>query len=496
MDFPAAVYTVTAPPPALISRGPIDTFSASQALSRDQCPTTPWESTLVDVSKYIERAEGDLKRRNWDAAITQFEQILRIDPDCAEARLGVRQASLRKLEKRYPSALELGVLNLPVNLLMLIARVSRARAWECNLLESALKRDPRSATLNHRQGVLLMALQHQRGAAAAFQLATEADGSALESLKLLGGLYAARKEHDKALDCFERALRINPRDQEAARMHKNLAAEGAIRTGGFEQAKSARELAKSERQLKETERAQRIVRTAEDISAALEDLAAELQANPADVKLLLRRVVLLQQKQDFAAAEEACKALLQQDPAHAEGLERAGEIRMRRFEADIRTAEAEAKQGEDGAEDRARRLKREYKAFRLQEARRRVAAHPTDMGARFRLGSALLEEQAFDEAIEQFQQAVRDPKLKIGTLKLLGRAFAAKGIPDLAIKQLSEAAGMIAGMTDLKKEILYELADLHQRQGQKAEAASTFKMIYEADIAYRDVGERIAALAP
>lgn len=450
---------------------------------------------MVDVSKYIERAESDLKRRNWDAAITQFEQILKIDPDCPEARTGVRQASLRKLEKRYPSTIELALLNLPVKTLLLLARVSRAKAWECGLLESALKRDPRSAAMNHRLGALLMDQQHMRGAEAAFQLATEADGTAIESLKLLGGLYAARREHSKAIDCFERALRINPRDQEAGRMHKNLAAEGAIRSGGFEQAKSARELAKSERQLKETERSQRIVRTADDIEIALQELGEELQANPNEARLLLRRVVLLQQKQDYAGAEAACQALLQREATHPEGLERLGEIRLRRFELDLRAADEEAKRGEDGAEDRLRRLKREHRAFRLQEARRRVEVHPTDMAARFRLGRALLDEGQHDESIEQFQQAVRDPKLKIATLQMLGRAFAAKGILDLAIKQLVEATGMIAGMTDLKKELLYELAELQQRQGDRATAAITFKQIYEADIAYRDVGQRIAALA-
>ena len=450
---------------------------------------------MVDVSKYIERAENDLKRRNWDAAITQFEQILKIDPDSAEARTGLRQANLRKLEKRYPTGIEIGLLNLPTTLLLLIAKVSRTKAWECSLLEMALKRDPRSASMNHRLGVVLLQQQYSRGAEAAFRLATEADATAIESLKLLGSLYAARKEHEKAIECFERALRINPRDQEAGRMHKNLAAEGAIRTGGFEQAKSSRELAKSERQLKESERAQRIVRTADDLEDALLELATDLQANPTDSKLLLRKVVLLQQKQDYAAAETACAALLQSEPAHPEGLERQGEIRLRRFEMDIRAAEAEAKQGEDGADDRVRRLKREHRAFRLQESRRRVAAHPTDMAARFRLGSALLDEGSHDEAIEQFQQSVRDPKLKVPTLKMLGRAFAAKGILDLASKQLAEAAGMIAGMPDLKKEILYELADLQQRQGDHAAASATFKQVYEADIAYRDVGERIAALA-
>ncbi len=450
---------------------------------------------MVDVSKYIERAESDLKRRNWDAAITQFDQILKVSPDCAEARIGVRQASLKKLEKRYPSAVERTVLNLPTTLLAGIAALVRAKAWHAQLLEQGLRRDPANARLNHRLGELLHDLGHSLGAAASFQLATEADSNAIESWKRLGELLAARKDFEKALDCFDRALRINPRDQEAGRMQKNLAAEGAIRHGGFEQATSSRDLAKSERQLKESERVQKIVRTADDINAALEDLAADLAAQPGDTKLLLRRVVLLQQKQDFAAALTAVDALLAVEPSHTEALDRRGELRQRQLERELKLAEEDVRAGEDGADDRVRRMKRELRAFRLDEAKRRVAAQPTDMAARFRLGRALLEEGALDEAIEQFQQAVRDPKLKVGALQMLGRAFAGKNILDLAIKQHSEAVGMIAGMTDLKKEILYELADLQQRAGDRAAAAGTFKQIYEADISYRDVGQRIAALA-
>jgi tetratricopeptide (TPR) repeat protein len=450
---------------------------------------------VVDVSKYIERAESDLKRRNWDAAITQFDQILKISPDCAEARLGLRQASRKKFEKRYPSALERTVLNLPTTLLAAVAGLVKAKAWHAQLLEQSLRRDPSNAALNHRLGLLLQDLGHSRGAAASFQLATEADGNAIESWKRLGELLAERKEFERAIECFERAMRINPRDQEAARMQKNLAAEGAIRQGGFEQATSARDLAKSERQLKEAERVQKIVRTADDINSALEDLAADLEQQPKDTKLLLRRVILLQQKQDFEAALAAAEALLEVDPSHAEAQDHRGELKQRQLERELKLAEEEARAGEDGADDRARRLKRELRTFRLGECRRRVAAQPTDMQARFRLGRALLEEGTVDEAIEQFQQAIRDPKLRVGALQFLGRCFAAKNILDLAIKQLSEAVGMIAGMTDLKKEILYELADLQARAGDRTAAANTFKQIYEADISYRDVGQRIAALA-
>jgi hypothetical protein len=76
----------------------------------------------------------------------------------------------------------------------------------------------------------------------------------------------------------------------------------------------------------------------------------------------------------------------------------------------------------------------------------------------------------------------------------MGRAFAAKGILDLAVKQFVEAADSIAAMTDQRKEILYDLAEVQERREDRQEALAIFKSIYESDISYRDVGARIEAL--
>lgn len=450
---------------------------------------------MVDVSKYIERADQEVKRKNYAEAMALYRQILDIDPDCGEARAGIRHAALKKHEKRYPSGLERGVLNLPAAIGLGLARIFKAHGWAVGLCEGALGRDPRNPKLNHRLGHALLALGHMKSAEAAFRVVTEFDTKDAESLKILGQLYADRKEFEKAIECFERALKINPRDQEAGKMRKNLAAEGAIRQGGYEQARSARELAKSDRQLQEAERAQKIVRTSEDLDSAIQDARADLERAADDPKLLLRLGTLCQQKQDWDGAEAALKKLLERAPDHAEALDRIGDVKLGRLENSLKEAETEARQGEEGADDRVRRLKKQLADLRLEEMRRRVAAHPTDAGLRFRLGKELLERGQPDEAIEHLQQSVKDPKHRVASLQMLGRAFAGKGILDLAIKQYSEAAEKIAGMTDQRKEILYELAGVHERNGSSPDALAIFKTILEADFNYRDVRGRIDRLS-
>jgi len=449
---------------------------------------------VVDVSKYIERAEQEVKRRNYDHAMTLYGEILQIDPDCGEARSGIRMAAFKKHEKRYPSAVERGVLNLPVNLMLVFAGMFKSHNGVVNLCESALRRDPKNPRLNHKLGHALLAMGHVNSAEAAFRVVTEFDVRDIDSLKILGRLYADKKEIEKAIECYEKALKINPRDQEAGKMRKNLAAEGAIQRGGYETATHARDLAKSERQLKDAETRRKIVRTSEEISDAIDEAHAAVEDAPDDVKQLLHLGKLQMQKRDFDDAVDTLLRASKLSEDDVEILDLLGDARIRRFETRIQATEAEAQAGEEGADDRLRRLKGELLDLRLEEGRRRVAAHPTDMGLRFRLGSSLLAAGELDEAIEQFQHAVKDPKHNIAALHLLGRAFADKGILDLAMKQLSEASGKIGGMTDQRKEILYELAQVQERGENTADAVATYKEIYEADISYRDVGQRIQAL--
>lgn len=446
---------------------------------------------MADVTRFIERAEQEVKRKNYDEAIRQFRQILEIDPDCGEARSGIRMAAIKKFEKRYPSAAERGLLNFPASLCLGLAKLFKAKSWTINLCEDALRRDPKNPKLNHKLGHALLELGHAKSAEAAFRTVTEFDQKDAESLKILGKLYADRKELQKAIECYERALKINPRDQEAGKMRKNLAAEGAIQQGGYEQARSSRELAKSDRQMKEAERAQKIVRTSDDMAEAVAECERELAASPDDQKLLLRLGALHQQSESWDRALETLQKLLKLAPEHAEAEDRLGDVRMRRFELQIAEAEVDVKAGEDGADDRLRRLRREAQGFQLAEFQRRVRHNPTDMGLRFKLGRALFKEGQIDDAIQHFQLAVKDPKHKVPTLQALGRAFAQKGLTDLAIKQFNEAAEKVGGMTDLKKEILFELAEIHEKTEQKDQAVAVYQQILEADINYRDVRARL-----
>ena len=61
----------------------------------------------------------------------------------------------------------------------------------------------------------------------------------------------------------------------------------------------------------------------------------------------------------------------------------------------------------------------------------------------------------------------------------------------MASEQLTIAKSEIPGMTDQKKDVLYQLGSAYEQQGDMDKAMVEFKALYGADISYRDVSQKI-----
>ena len=62
---------------------------------------------------------------------------------------------------------------------------------------------------------------------------------------------------------------------------------------------------------------------------------------------------------------------------------------------------------------------------------------------------------------------------------------------DMAMQQLEAAAREITRMDGLKKDILYTMGEIAESNGDREAASDYFKQIYQVDIKYRDVAEKI-----
>jgi tetratricopeptide (TPR) repeat protein len=75
----------------------------------------------------------------------------------------------------------------------------------------------------------------------------------------------------------------------------------------------------------------------------------------------------------------------------------------------------------------------------------------------------------------------------------MGKCFMSQNMMDLAIKRFSDAESELPVMDDLKKEIVYNLGLAYEATHHADKALEQWKKIYEVDMAYRDVAQRVEA---
>ena len=170
-------------------------------------------------------------------------------------------------------------------------------------------------------------------------------------------------------------------------------------------------------------------------------------------------------------------------------------LQREKMQASIQAQEAILEQDAENAEAKSalESLRKEARTMRREQAENMVQRYPNEFSYRYELGELYFEDGEVDAAIKELQLAQRSPKVRVQALILLAKAYKAKGILDLAIEQFNSAKSEISGVSDVKKDILYELGTCYEQQGDMEKAMIEFKSLYSADIAYRDVSEKIEA---
>jgi len=100
-----------------------------------------------------------------------------------------------------------------------------------------------------------------------------------------------------------------------------------------------------------------------------------------------------------------------------------------------------------------------------------------------------------DEAIAEFQKALRAPEGKLKTSEALGVCFVEKKAYVVAESVLRRALELPGPGDEGRLGILYWLGRALEEQGKKVEARALYGRVFAVDIRFRDVGERARALA-
>jgi tetratricopeptide (TPR) repeat protein len=133
----------------------------------------------------------------------------------------------------------------------------------------------------------------------------------------------------------------------------------------------------------------------------------------------------------------------------------------------------------------------------LSQFKRGIEANVADEDwqAHYDLGVAFKEMGLLDEAIAEFQKALRSEEGRLRAAEALGHCFFEKGQFSVAATVLRGAVDAGRGGDEGKIGLLYSLGRCEEEQGRNAEALTYYQRVFAIDIHFQDVGDRVKSLA-
>ncbi len=149
----------------------------------------------------------------------------------------------------------------------------------------------------------------------------------------------------------------------------------------------------------------------------------------------------------------------------------------------------------DRREPEAGDEQREFKEI-LEQFKRGIEQNldSEDYQAHYDLGIAFKEMGLLDEAIAEFQKALRAPEGRLRTSEALGLCFFDKGQHAIAETVLRRAIESLEGGDEAKIGLLYWLGRAAEAQGKDADAIGSYERALAVDIRFMDLSERIHRL--
>ncbi len=311
----------------------------------------------------------------------------------------------------------------------------------------------------------------------------------------------------QAFEAGEMALSLDPADGGLQAELRQLAAQRAISSGGYDKTEAGQQggfrsnIRDAEKQ-KALEEAESLSGGADVEERNLERARKDFDDNPMSPEAISKYAQLLKRK-GTPEAEELAHSV------YMTGFERLGEYRFRMNAGDIRISQLRrrveaAKERFDGQPDdlilktEYHDLRKEYLELRSSELRERTAKYPTDRTIKMDLGRLEYELGRYEDAMGCFQASKDEIKFRVAAAHMLGKCFAAMGWHAEAIGEYREALSSLdSTQKELELPIRYDLmlSLVEQAKGERSpagakEAFEICSAILRRDIGYRDIREK------
>jgi tetratricopeptide (TPR) repeat protein len=442
------------------------------------------------------KAVAAMEMRNFPYAISLLQGILKREPEFLNGRQLLRRAEITRWRAEKKSFLNISTASISVMKAQRELKRDPARAVE--LAEKVLEDEPfnRQANLVLKQAAV--AAGWPQIGVLALETLLEEKPRDTKVLHELGRLHHELGDSERAVEVYNRITEIDPVDADAVRLGKDAAARASMKSGGWTQAESYRDLIKDKETAVSLEQQSRMQLTGESLDQQIAEVYAQHEADPQNVDLARRLGVLYEQKGDLESAAAWLQYAVELTHGSDTGLTRKlTDVQMKISDRAIAQMEESLASLDPNSADHAacavelEQARRDRASLLVDETRTRVERNPTDLQLRFELGQHLLSVGRHREALPELQRARQNPNARLKAMNLLGRCYRELGMLDLAANQLEEASREIISMDATKKEIVYELGLVYQAMGNAEKSIGCMKQIYEADYGYRDVAQRV-----
>jgi len=463
--------------------------------------------TAVDVSKLCNKAKEAVERRNYGLAIHCYKQALTFQPENTDARAKLRVIQTRAVSERgSPRAAQYAGAIWPLVRAGLLAGVGRHEqailACEDALTSAPSWVAPMRLLASSATKLAAKTQDPRWHQLACWQRGEVISRYAPNDTKLLwsqkDGL-ATLGRTQEAIEICEKGKQIKP-DLDWDASIRNIAATetATIYKEGVE--KGATTIVKNEDERRELEDESQIARTDEMRRRKVEALQRRFEERPDDYRLLLRIGDVWYDLEDFEEgyekAKEAYRRAKEMMPSDHNIDAKLGDLEIKRLRRQVAAARdaLDQAEGEDPeAKSRYTEAVKALKKFQLQEYEDRVRHQPLRSGYHHDLAKVYQETKQYDKAVAEYQQSCKDAHFSVEAYTRMGQCFAEMGDLESAIGMYHRA---MRGqeLFERIREPIYWLGDALERAGRLEEAIKEFSKIYEEDITYRDVRQRVESL--
>jgi tetratricopeptide (TPR) repeat protein len=453
-----------------------------------------------DMRQNYQAALAAVDKSNPDYAVLLLKGIIQREPGLLEAR-----EKLRQIEKKKAAGAGIftkWMAGLKTSGTVTSGKTSLASGKPLKAMAKA--EDALAASLLSLPALNLLAQAAVEAGAnfiaiEALEIAREYYPKNVAVLDWLARVYGDDGQGMKALRCRQEIAIMRPNDMGVQQKVREAAALATMEKGKWEDKDSDfRSKLKDEAEAGNIEQESRIVRNVDDVRDMIEKLEGDLAGGVESLDALRKLADLYQraEKHDKALEyyDQIVKKMETMDPHIDRAIEKSN---VAKFMAATREWQEYGKQGpaqQTEAEGNIADIRRQRLDYQLERAKFRVTSYPNDMQLRYDLAMVHWERGEVDEALQQFQFAQKNPQRRLPSLVYLGRCFHAKRQYDMAVEQIVKAVNDMIAMNDEKLDALYHLGVCYEDMGNREKAAESFKMIYQSDIKFRDVAQRMEKL--